>query len=105
MYGFWEIGRLVSDDRISLEYLWKNHENVLCTFCNSRDFYFLGRWRYDVNGVGEIYYPLKGTRFSLLRITPSQWLSLINLFQLCITQETAKDISLRYKTALKALPP
>ena len=100
---FREIGRLISDDRISLEYLWKNHEDVLCTSCISPDFYFLGRWRVRCKRCGRDIYPLKGTRFSLLRITPSQWLSLIKLFELSVSaRKTAKDVVLSYKTALKA---
>jgi len=99
---FREIGRLISDDRISLEYLWKNHEDVLCTSCISPDFYFLGRWRVRCKRCGRDIYPLKGTRFSLHRITPSQWLSLIKLFKLSVSaRKAAKDVALSYKTALK----
>jgi len=100
---FLEIGRLVSDDRISLEYLWKNHEDVVCTSCNSTDFYYLGRWRVRCKRCGRDIYPLKGTRFSRLRITPSQWLSLIKLFELSVSaRKSAKDVTLSYKTTLKA---
>ena len=48
-------------------------------------------------------YPLKGTRFSEFRISPSQWLSHIKLFELSIsTRKSAKDAVLSYKTSLKA---
>ena len=97
------IGRLVSEDRISLESLWKNHEVVHCTFCGSRDFYYLGRSRVWCKQWGRDICPLKGTRFSLLRITPSQWLSLIKLFELSLcARKAAKDVDLCYKTTLQS---
>jgi hypothetical protein len=42
---FREIGKLVSDDRISLEYLLRARGKTPCDTCNSSDFYFIGRWR------------------------------------------------------------
>jgi len=100
---FREIGRLVSDDRMSLEYLWKSRGEVFCNSCNSSDFYFIGRWRVRCKRCGRDIYPLKGTRFSQLRISPSQGLSLIKLFELSVSaRKSAKDIALSYKTSLKA---
>jgi hypothetical protein len=39
---FREIGKLVSEDRFSLEYLWKKRGNTLCPSCSSSDFYYHG---------------------------------------------------------------
>ena len=100
---FREIGRLVSEDKHSLEYLWKIRGNTVCSSCNSSDFYYLERSRVRCKRCGRDIYPLKGTRFSELRISPSQWLSLIKLFELSVSaRKAAKDTTLSYKTSLKA---
>jgi len=100
---FREIGKLVSDDRISLEYLWKSKGTIVCPSCNSADFYFIGRWRVRCKRCGKDIYPLKGTRLSHLRISPSQWLALIKLFELSVSaRKAAKDVALSYNTSLKA---
>jgi transposase-like protein len=100
---FREIGKLVSDDRISLEYLWKSKGAIVCPSCNSSDFYFIGRWRVRCKRCGKDIYPLKGTRLSQLKISPSQWLALIKLFELSVSaRKAAKDVALSYTTSLKA---
>lgn len=100
---FREIGMLVSDDRISLEYLWKKRERTICDRCNSSEFYIIGRWRVRCKSCRKDLSPLKGTRFTQLRISPSQWLSLIKLFELSVSaRKAAKDVALSYKTALTA---
>jgi transposase len=100
---FREIGKLVSDDKISLEHLWKSKGTTFCPSCDSTDFYFVGRWRVRCKRCGKDIYPFKGTRLSQLRISPSQWLAVIKLFELSVSaRKTAKDVSLSYNTSLKA---
>ena len=100
---FREIGRLVSEDKLSLEYLWNVRGDMVCSSCDFTDFYFLERSRVRCKRCGRDIYPLKGTRFSKLRISPSQWLSLIKLFELSVSaRKSAKDTAVSYKTALKA---
>jgi len=100
---FREIGRLVSDDRIALEYLWKKREPTICPFCDSSEFYFIGRNRVRCKECRKDLWPLQGTRFSSLRIAPSQWLSLIKLFELSVSaRKASQDIHLSYKTTLRA---
>ena len=100
---FREIGKLVSDDGISLEYLWKKRGKAICETCKSSDFYFIGRWRVRCKSCRKDLSPLKGTRFTQLRISPSQWLSLIKLFELSVSaRKAAKDAALSYKTTLTA---
>jgi len=100
---FREIGRLVSDDRIALEYLWKKGRLTLCPSCGSSDFYFIGRNRLRCKECRRDLWPLRGTRFSLLRIAPSQWLSLIKLFELSVSaRKASQDVHLGYKTTLRA---
>ncbi|HRU80322.1 MAG TPA: transposase [Methanolinea sp.] len=100
---FREIGRLVSDDRIALEYFWKKRELTICPFCDSSEFYFIGRNRVRCKECRKDLWPLQGTRFSSLRIAPSQWLSLIKLFELSVSaRKASQDIHLSYKTTLRA---
>ncbi len=100
---FREIGRLVSDDGIALEYLWKKRGPTICPSCGSTDFYFIGRSRVRCKKCRRDLWPLQGTRYASLRIAPSQWLSLIKLFELSISARKAShDVHLSYKTTLRA---
>jgi hypothetical protein len=98
---FREIGRLVSEDRIALEYLWNKRGATICPFCGFSDFYFIGRSRVRGKGCRKDLWPLQGTRFSSLRIAPSHWLSLIKLFELSVSARKAShDMHMSYKTLL-----
>jgi len=100
---FREIGRLISDDRRALEYLWTKRGNILCPSCDSPEFYFQGRWRVRCKECKKDIWPLQGTRFSRMKIAPSQWLSLIKLFELSISaRKAARESHLSYKTTLRA---
>jgi transposase len=100
---FRDIGRLVSEDQHSLEYLWSKRGEPECPSCNTSDFYYLKRSRVRCKRCGKDLYPLKGTRLTELRISPSQWISLIKLFELSVSaRKTAKETTLSYKTTLKA---
>jgi len=100
---FREIGKLVSEDRSSLEYLWNKRGNTVCPSCSSSEFYYHQRWRVRCKGCKKDYWPLQGTRFALLRISPSQWLSLVKLFELSTSARKAShEVHLSYKTTLRA---
>ena len=100
---FREIGKLVSEDRFSLEYLWKKLGNTDCPSCSSSEFYYHRRWRVRCKGCKKDYWPLQGTRFALLRISPSQWLSLVKLFELSTSaRKASQEVHLSYKTTLRA---
>jgi len=100
---FREIGKLISEDRLSLEYLWKRRGNTVCPTCSFSEFYFHQRWRVRCKGCKRDYWPLQGTRFSLLRISPSQWLALIKLFELSTSaRKASQEVHLNYKTTLRA---
>ena len=100
---FQDIGRLVSEDQHSLKYLWRKRGEPVCPSCTSPDFYYLKRSRVRCKRCGKDHYPLKGTRFTELRISPSQWVSLIKLFELSVSaRKTSKETALNYKTTLKA---
>jgi len=67
------------------------------------EFYFHLRWRVRCKGCKRDYRPLQGTRFSLLRISPSQWLALIKLFELSTSaRKASQEVHLNYKTTLRA---
>ncbi len=100
---FREIGKLVSEDRFSLEYLWKKRGNTVCPSCSSCEFYYHQRWRVRCKRCKKDYWPLRGTRFALLRISPSQWLSLVKLFELSTSaRKASQEVHLSYKTTLRA---
>lgn len=100
---FREIGKLVSEDRLSLEYLWKKRGNTVCQSCSSSEFYYHQRWRVRCKGCKKDYWPLQGTRFAFLRISPSQWLSLVKLFELSTSaRKASQEVHLSYKTTLRA---
>lgn len=100
---FREIGKLISEDRISLEYLWERRGNTDCPSCSFSEFYFHQRWRVRCKRCKRDYWPLQGTRFSLLRISPSQWLALIKLFELSTSaRKASQEVHLNYKTTLRA---
>ena len=99
---FREIGKLVSVDRLSLEYLWNVRGDIVCSSCDFTDFYFLERARVRCKRCGNDIYPLKETRLTALWISPSQWLSLIKLFELSVSaRKSANDTAVSYKTARK----
>lgn len=101
--NFQDIGRLVSEDQYSLEYLWNNLGTPVCPSCETSDFYYLKRSRVRCKRCGKDIYPLKETWFAELRISPSQWISLIKLFELSVSaRKTSKETGLSYKTTLKA---
>lgn len=98
-----ELGGLISDDRKSLEYLWMRMGERLCPFCGSTEMYYMGGKRFRCASCKRDLWPLKGTRFSLMKISPAQWLSLIKLFALSVSARTAStEVHLSYKTTLKA---
>ena len=100
---FREIGRLVSSDIIALEYLWKKNGTAECPNCGGSEFYYLGRARARCQSCKRDIWPLKNTRFSSMKISPSQWLSIIKLFELSVsTLKATQDVGLSYKTTLKA---
>jgi transposase len=103
LMDFREIGKLVSEDRLSLEYLWKKRGNTVCPSCSSSEFYYHQTWRVRCKGCKKDYWPLQGTRFALLRISPSQWLSLVKLFELSTSaRKASQEVHLSYKTTLRA---
>lgn len=65
--NFHRIGRLVSDDRISLKNSWKTHEETLCNSYNWSDRYFIKRWTIRCKQCMKALLPHNGVWFTLFR--------------------------------------
>lgn len=100
---FREIGNLVSEDWLSLEHLWKKCGHTIFPRCDSPEFYYQQGWKLRGKGCKNDCWPLQGTRFTLLRINPSHWLSLIKLFELSTSAgKASQEVHQSYKTTLRA---
>lgn len=100
---FREIVRLVSSDKTALEFLWKRKGLKVCPHCGGSEFYYIGRARVRGQRCKRDIWPLRNTRFSLMKISPSQWLSIIKLFELSVSAlKSTHDVGLSYKTTLNA---
>ncbi len=96
-----EFGRLISDDNQALEYLWNRIGERCCPHCNSSGYYFMGSKRIRCKQCKRDCWPLKQTKFSLMKISPSKWLYLIKLFELSVSAKNAsRELHLSYKTTL-----
>ena len=98
-----ELGKLVSDEKKSLQYLCKNLKYLSCPSCGQKEFYFMTRQRIRCARCGYDFKPLNGTIFSAIKIPASKWLSLIKLFELSVSARRASaEVKLSYNTALRA---
>jgi transposase len=98
-----EFGRLLSEEKGALEYLWKKKGNTRCPACGFSEFYYLKGKRVRCKSCRKDLWPLKDTRFSELKTSPSTWLYLLKLFILSVSaQSAAKESNLSYKTTLSA---
>ena len=98
-----ELGKLVSDEKKSLQYLCKKLEYLSCPSCDRKEFYFMTRQRIRCARCGYDFRPLNGTGFSTIKISASKWLSLIKLFELSVSARRASvEAKLSYNTALRA---
>lgn len=98
-----ELGKLVSDEKKSLQYLYNKMKDLSCPSCGQRELYFMSRKRLRCNECGCDFRPLNGTNFSTIKISASKWLSLIKLFELSVSARKASaEAKLSYNTTLKA---
>jgi transposase len=98
-----ELGKIISDDRRSFEFLWSKLGSPSCPYCGSVSIYFMGGRRVRCSKCHSDIWPLKGTRFSKMKIPCPKWLAILKLFELSISvRKASKEVKLSYKTTLKA---
>lgn len=98
-----ELGKLISDEKKSLQYLYNKINDLSCPSCGQRELYFMSRKRLRCNKCECDFRPLNDTNFSAIKISASKWLSLIKLFELSISARKASaEVKLSYNTTLKA---
>ena len=98
-----ELGKLVSDEKKSLQYLYNKINDLSCATCGQRELYFMSRQRLRCARCGCGFKPLNDTNFSAIKIPASKWLSLIKLFELSVSaRRSSAEVKLSYNTTLKA---
>ena len=82
----------------------KYTKNISCPFCKSKTLYNMkSRDRMRCTKYQKNFKPFSASKFSLIRISYSTWISLIKLFELSVSAKTASEqVHLSYKTTLKA---
>ena len=97
-----ELSKITYDEKKSFEFFLKR-KDLHCPKCKSKEYYIKNRNRVMCKKCRSLYRPLKNELFSLLRISYSQWLSIIKLFELSVScRKAATEIKVSYKTAMKA---
>jgi transposase len=98
-----ELGRIVSDDSLSFQYLCNKIKDLSCPNCSEHIYYFMSRQRLRCKICENDFRPLKATKFAEIKISSSRWLMLIKLFELSVSARKASvELNLSYKTTLKA---
>ena len=95
-----EFSKMVSDERLSVEFLQKKYKKRLgCKHCGSEKFYYpKNRNRVRCAGCKKDLRLFSHTMFGRVRITYSKWLAIIKLFQLSISaNEAAYQMGLNYR--------
>jgi len=89
--------------RFLLEFCWKNQQRF-CPKCRSRSFIKLIDGRRRCKQCGYIYHDFSKRWINLSRLSSSQWLRVIKLFELEVSARTiAKQIGVAYNTAHRAV--
>lgn len=100
---FVELGRIMSDERRSFEYLFKRVKHVSCPRCGCVRYYVMGRNRLRCRGCLKDFRPLSCTMFSRMRLSCAKWLGLLKLFELSVSaRKASEEMKISYKTTLKA---
>ena len=102
---FVSFAKTISDESLLIQFLESRWgENLSCIFCKNKTLYTMkGRDRMRCTKCRKDFKPFSSSKFSLVRISYSKWLSLIKLFELSVSAKTASEqMHLSYKTVLKA---
>lgn len=102
-----ELYQVIRNDDKAFRYLAKIcRKNIhrICAYCHSRSIHKIaGQKRFRCKRCGCKFGPFTNRWYGLLKISASQWLWLIKLFELEVSsRRIAREIELSYPTALKA---
>ena len=102
---FLSFAKTVYDNTTSLKFIESRcAKNVTCKFCKSKQIYIMkSRNQLRCKICKKDFKAFSNSKFSVLKMSYSKWLSLIKLFELSVSAKTAsKQMQLSYKTTLKA---
>ena len=102
---FVSFAKTISDESLLMKFLESKYtKNLSCPFCKNKSLYIMkSRDKMRCTKCQKDFKPFSSSKFSLIRISYSTWLSLIKLFELSVSAKTAsKQVHLSYKTTLKA---
>ena len=102
---FVTFAKTISDESSLIQFLESKYtKNLSSPFCKSKSLYTMkSRDRIRCVNCRKDFKPFSASKFSLIRIPYSKWLSLIKLFELSVSAKTASEqVQLSYKTTLKA---
>lgn len=103
---FLDLYQVIKNEKQAFRYLSKNcrkNGHRICAYCKSRKVYPIPTERFRCMRCKARFSPFKNRWYGQLKITASQWLWLIKLFELEVSSHRmAKEIRLSYPTTLKA---
>jgi len=82
-----EFRRRVSDEKRLLQYPCNKLNDRSCPYFGRKEFYFMSRQRLRCAKCDYDFRPFNGTRFSIIKLFASKWLSLIKLLNYLYLQE------------------
>jgi len=102
-----KLSKIFSNEEASFSYILrklKQRQCLSCVNCGYEDFYLLSRNRLKCKKCRKEFRPLADTKFALLHIPCTSWLSIIRMFAVGYTTKyISKEVGLCYKTTLKAV--
>lgn len=102
-----ELAKIVKTEKDALAFLCKEREKlgykIECPFCDSRNYFVIGRGKLRCKNCRKDYNPFSNTIFNKVKIGYRKWLLLIKLFEIeTSARKASKEVKISYTTALKA---
>lgn len=101
-----KVYQAIKDDKQAFRYLSKislKNGHRICSFCKSREVYQIPDKRYRCKRCHKRFSVFTNRWYGQLKITASQWLWLVKLFELEISNlRIAQELRISYPTALRA---
>ena len=102
-----DIYLIIKSEKQAFRYLSKicrKNGHRICAYCQSRDIYVTSDKRFRCKGCKARFNAFTNRWYGQLKISVSQWLWLIKLFELEVSSNRiAKEVNFSYPTALKAI--